>query len=786
MSENQKEISKLLERLELLLKKQQDFGLEINHLKKDIERIKQSNKGRLEEKSSGDQKETLNDIPETHTPKNQKTIAKIGQELNPVTNVNTKFDRSRAFPKRKSNWEKFIGENLINKVGILITIIGVFIGAKYSIENNLIGPLTRIVIGYLIGLGLIGFGIKLKAKYENYSAVLVGGALAIMYFITFAAYSFYALFPQTLTFGAMLLFTVFGVVASLNYNRQIIAHLGLVGAYAIPFLLSNDSGNALILFGYMTVINIGILVISFKRYWKPLYLVSFIFTWLIYLSWAMVSYEREIHFLLAFCVISVFFVLFYITFLSYKLLKNEKFKTSDVFMVLLNSFIFYGLGYGLLNHHETGKELLGLFTLANAFIHFMVSLIIYKRKLADRNLFFLISGLVLTFITIAIPVQLDGNWVTLLWALEAALLFWIGRSKKVSTYEHLSYPMIFLAFFSLAHDWLLGYDGLGTAKGNDSMKPFFNIMLLTSLCCSLAFGFINWVNAVYNSERKTSISQIMSIGIPAIFLVTLYASFYVEIGYYWDTLFHASKVEITNANDFSNPRFNYDLKDFSTIWLFNYSFLFLGILTWINIKKHKNRVLGIVTLILSLFLTVLFLTNGLYTLSELRENYLNQILSEYFTIGFFHIGIRYIALTFFAFLLYVVYRLIRRPFMEINFKIPFELIVHTIILWVASSELLHWMDIAGTKQVYRLGLSILWGTYALLLIALGIWKKKKYLRVAAIALFGTTLIKLFFYDIASLDTIFKTIVFVSLGVLLLIISFLYNKYKDIIGDENEK
>jgi uncharacterized membrane protein len=82
-----------------------------------------------------------------------------------------------------------------------------------------------------------------------------------------------------------------------------------------------------------------------------------------------------------------------------------------------------------------------------------------------------------------------------------------------------------------------------------------------------------------------------------------------------------------------------------------------------------------------------------------------------------------------------------------------------------------------------LGLSILWGIYALWLISLGIWKQKKHLRIGAIVLFGLTLVKLFVYDISHLDTISKTIVFVSLGVLLLIISFLYNKFKNLILDE---
>jgi len=67
---------------------------------------------------------------------------------------------------------------------------------------------------------------------------------------------------------------------------------------------------------------------------------------------------------------------------------------------------------------------------------------------------------------------------------------------------------------------------------------------------------------------------------------------------------------------------------------------------------------------------------------------------------------------------------------------------------------------------------------------LGIWKRKQYLRIAAMALFGITLIKLFFYDIAHLDTLAKTIVFISLGSLLLIISFLYNKFTKSIGDDS--
>ena len=89
-------------------------------------------------------------------------------------------------PKQPSDLEKIIGESWINKIGILIVVIGVAIGAKYSIENELISPLTRIILGYLVGIGLLGFGIKLKPKFEGYSAVLVSGAISIFYFITYS------------------------------------------------------------------------------------------------------------------------------------------------------------------------------------------------------------------------------------------------------------------------------------------------------------------------------------------------------------------------------------------------------------------------------------------------------------------------------------------------------------------------------------------------------------------------------------------------------------------------
>jgi len=705
-----------------------------------------------------------------------------------IINEPTKIEATSVSkqPKINFDWEKFIGENLINKIGIAILIIGVGIGAKYSIENDLISPLTRVILGYLVGLGLLGIGIKLKKKYENFSAVLVSGAMAIMYFMTFASYSFYSLLPQTITFILMFVFTAFTVFAALNYNKQIIAIIGLVGAYAVPFLLSEDSGNVAVLFSYIAIINIGILIISFKKYWKPLYFSSFVLTWLIYYSWYESKFEITEHFGLSLIFLSLFFLIFYATFLAFKLLQKEKFETSDILLLLANSFIFYGIGYLILDNHEIGSQLLGVFTLCNGIIHFIISAIIYKQQLGDKNLFYLVSGLVLVFITIAIPVQLDGNWVTLLWVGEAALLFWIGKTKQIPIYENISYLLMALATFSIFQDWTTGYN-LNVYNTNETtITPILNIHFLSSLLFIGSFSYITILNLnkKYSSslDSKMELKKIVSFLIFAILLSTIYGAFRMEITNYWNQLYSDS---ILTMNDYEHY-YNYDLRKFKTLWVLNYSLLFFTILSFLNIKKIKNRQLGLINLVLSTIAIAVFLTQGLYELSELRESFLQQTLAVHYKIGAFNIGIRYVSFVFVLLVLVACYTYIKQEFMKAKLKMAFDLLLHITVLWIASSELINIMDLSGSTQSYKLGLSILWGVYSLLLIALGIWKQKKHLRIGAIVLFGITLIKLFFYDISHLNTISKTIVFLSLGILLLIISFLYNKFKHLISNEIEE
>lgn len=799
MSEINEKIQHLEKRLENLVRTQIGFQQEISQIRNELKSLREAEAVHsdfsLTKPTTPPNIQTPPQIVET-APKPKETAPRPKSVYVPAFG-HSQRNETRQNPETapiqqeiKANLEKFIGENLLSKIGIVVLVLGVAIGAKYAIDNNLISPLMRIVLGYVFGFGLLGFAYKLKEKYLNFSAVLLSGAMAIMYFITFFAYSLYGLFPQTSAFVLMLIFTVFTVFSAILYNRQVIAQIGLVGAYAIPFLLSNNSGNYSFLFIYIAIINVGILAISVKKYWKSLHFSSFIVTWLIFSGWFATKYNVDEHFNLALLFLTINFLTFYITFIVYKIINLKHVAIENISLILANSFIFFGFGYAILNGRVEFEKYLGMFTVANAAIHFAFALTISRLKNVPQDLVYLLSALVLTFSTIAVPIQFDGNFVTLIWTVEAAILLWVGRTKGLKLFETYSFPLMIVAGLNLTLDWVNVYESRNLMQISAPANPFYNGTFFTSLLFAAAFWFIHLTNRVkeFASVLDEGLRELLGIVTFAVSALVLYNAFRLEISNYIYFLTITTAVPESSGGSWYDP----SLEFFNVIWQINYTMLFLTILSFVNIGKLKNVGLAAVNLFLNLLTLAVFITVGLFVISELRQIYILQTDAEMFSRGILHIFIRYISYIFaggliFSSYLYLKQEFVRKEADENTLDLAFDLPFFVALLFILSSEMLHWMSLYGFNDSYKLGLSILWGIYALILIIIGIYRHKKHLRISAITLFGITLAKLFFYDIAELGTISKTVVFVSMGILLLIVSFLYNKYKSLIfGEENVK
>ncbi len=696
----------------------------------------------------------------------------------PQTPVAKQATRPATAPRPSSSFEEFIGKNVASKVGILVTIIGIFIGAKYAIDHDLVSPLVRVINGYVCGAALIGVAIWLKKKYEAYSSVLMGGGLAVLYFITFIAYSYYHMMPLGAAFGMMLVFTAGTVYAALLYDRVIIAHLALIGAYAIPFLLSDNSGRYAVFFGYIAIINTGILVVSLRKYWKSLFYSAFALTWIIYITWFAFSFNYYQHKFIAWTYLGIYFLIFYTTFLAYKIIKKEQYGLHDVFVLLSNAFIFYLLGFMLVDHETANYA--GLFTIINATIHLAVSQVIKRLQLADRSLYYLLLGLVIVFCTIAVPVQLDGNWVTLLWTAEAVLVFWIGRTRQAPAYEKLGVGLSLLSFLSLVHDWF-NHAARFTFPESGGVHPFINIVFASGLLIAAAYAAIIYINR--NSKYRTGLEAGSPILIfynyvfPGIFLITLYFVFQVEINGYF------RQFSSQQHGGSGNNLYDTGVGAFGFVVLLLYTMAFIIGCMLVNHRWGRNKVLAAFSATAIALMMFVLLTQALGLLNELTISWFEKG-GAYF--GALEFAIRYVVIAVTTLLLYSGRQTVKTFIPERWVQKGWLLMMHTVTLGFLSAEYLCWTTTRGADNQYKLGLSILWGLYAMMLVVLGIWKKQKHLRLAGIVLFMVTLIKLFIYDLAGAGTITKTVSFISLGVLLLVVSFLYNKYKDALFGEPDR
>ena len=267
-----------------------------------------------------------------------KELVVLRQQISQLKNTNPELSTiitstpKNSEPHQNRTIENFIGLRLIHLVGMVILVIGLSIGVKYAIDKDLISEGMRITLAYAAGITLYGLSLWLKKKYKSFSAILISGAMASLYFTTYAAFVYYQIFSFFIAFIFMILLTFYTVYEALRYNRQEIALLGLVGAYAIPFLISQNNDRADLFFLYITLINIGIIFLSIKKDWKSVGWVTQAITWVLFIGWAATRFDFRMQWV-GFLFMIVFFLLFLVNELSVKIF-NQRIKQQ-----------YYCLGY---------------------------------------------------------------------------------------------------------------------------------------------------------------------------------------------------------------------------------------------------------------------------------------------------------------------------------------------------------------------------------------------------------------------------------------------------------
>lgn len=123
--------------------------------------------------------------------------------------------------------------------------------------------------------------------------------------------------------------------------------------------------------------------------------------------------------------------------------------------------------------------------------------------------------------------------------------------------------------------------------------------------------------------------------------------------------------------------------------------------------------------------------------------------------------------------------------------------VHAIIFFITQALSLillsleiHDFFIDGAGNVssvyaYQMSLSVLWALYASLLTGVGIAKRIRRARILGIVILGGAVLKVFFMDLSFLEPLYRIISFIVLGLLLLAVSYGYNRFRHIIFGEDQ-
>ncbi len=719
-------------------------------------------------------KETKNVDPIPFTNKEEVPITKEEKQVPPIATppiVQKPIEPAPTFFERHPDMEKFIGENLVNKIGIAILVLAIGFFVKYAIDQNWVGAIGRVAIGIICGGILIGIAHKLRNSYKSFSSVLAGGGLAVFYFTITLAYKQFGLFGQTTAFIIMLIITVFAVLLSILYDKQELAIIALVGGFIAPFLVSTGTGNYITLFVYLIVLNSGLLVIAYYKSWRLLNLLSFIFTIILFGSWLLfLPYDAsKAKYANGFLFAVIFYLLYFAINIAYNVSEKKKFIASDFGILLANTALFFGAGIYCLSNMGA-MEYKGLFSACMGVFNLAASYFLFRKQKMDINILYLLIGITLTFISITAPLQLHGNYITLFWACEAVLLFWLFLKSKIKIIQYTSLLVWLLMLVSLLMDWMNLYVNISTIPTSVGLQIIFNKGLITTVFAAMAtyIMFMLTNKAVVKEEKSLLVSNKNVFRIAAIVL-----------------LFFAGYLEINYQFNFHFPNTNLVI-----IYLILYFQVFAISLVYISEKISK------LTLLLKVKAIILSAIVVIYLISELQVFKLqSQILTENkYAIYFIA---HWISAVLIIVVIYKLIQLIRSFSNELkemqNLFVWLLCIAVVAIVSIEIHLILRSILFNNSTSLYEIervfnktGLPILWGVCSFAFMWLGMRFKFRPLRIISLSLFSVTLFKLFVFDIRNIPAGGKIAAFFCLGVLLLIVSFMYQRLKKIIIDDEKK
>lgn len=708
---------------------------------------------------------------------------------------------ARQLPNADS-LESAIGGRWLLYIGIAAIVLGASYFLKYAFDNDWIGEHTRVLFGVAGGVGLTLLGRRFVTRgHDLYGQVLCGGGLGIVYLSIFAAHSWYGLIGGTTAFAAMVITTVITAALADQQRSQALALFAVVVGFATPFLIGSEQDNHIGLFTYDAILVAGTLFLARRRAWPALNLVSYVLTVTTFAAWADRAYRPSLYVSVQFF-LTLYMVLFLAILRENRRLATPAARLATMMLALAPALYHFASLVNL--RPRLGPLLVYL-------IAFTVTGIILAGQMDDDPATAPLTGPDGTPVpagsagigAAASPasrasgsLETRAAWIRVLVFVGVTLPFW-GLAER-------GFPRgwVVAAWITLLAIYFTHLVAQINALSDDIAEPSpapaaprprpaewvwrlpaAEILLLHAN----GFWLLFCVQALF-APRALAWSAPIAFGVAAWYGVLAFAA----RSWHRDVALHSTAL----ASAFAAIGFAIQ---------FNGPFLVVAlaaegaVLVWLAMQSSRTwvRMWGNLLLLLAVFRALILLNEpvpiGYWPLVNPRT------LSCFFIVG----------------ILYAIAWLHGRdPVLKtqpVN-RHTLVILANVLTLVILSAEVTAWFDrrawaggvgAGGPGNVYgvepglrpgpgaaavaaaedsarlsrQLGLSSLWALYAVVLVAIGIWRDYRPIRYLAMVIFGFTITKVFFVDIATLDRVYKMLSVMVLGVLLLVASYLYQRLK---------
>ena len=449
----------------------------------------------------------------------------------------------------------------------------------------------------------------------------------------------------------------------------------------------------------------------------------------------------------------------------YKLVNRAHSNLFDLSALLINAFVYFGESYRLVSV-PYGKEWAAAVTLGLALFYTLHVYYFLVRKLIDRELLVSFLGLASFFVIVTVPLVLSKQWITVSWALQALVLLWIARQLGSHALKYVSfflYGIVMLRFGLIDLPRQFG-QGLATSIPWSEYWPQFveRIVMFGVPVISLGGAqrlLLGW-------QRSEASAVVPDNDVPEL-IPTNWAPRAI-IGMALGMLFLYLHLEVNRTIGFTYAPLK--LPMLTLLWL-----VLCGIVLWQAIATHSRTLITVVAFGLLAVLVKLFCVDvpswNLAGDMIYRDVYASNIYS------FHDAAMRLLdfgaIIAFFG----IAYACIHDRKRDFDAAVIFGLLGMGTLFTFLTLELNTFLSVyvPGLRSG---GVSILWSIFAFSWLLQGIWRNIRLLRYAGLSLFAIVIWKVFFRDLAQLDSFYRIIAFIILGVMVLAGSFIYLKYRE--------